>query len=184
MNLDTLGFLELNSISKGIEAVDAMLKAAEVEFIYAKASCPGKYYILIAGSVSNVTTSIDVGTEIGEAYIVGRLIIPRIDEQVIKGINQTTVPNELDAIGVLEYYSCAGSILAADAAVKAANVNILALRLATGLAGKSYVVVSGSTSDCKSAIEAGEKSAGEEALMINKVVIPRPRKEVFESLVY
>ncbi|EHL2524042.1 BMC domain-containing protein, partial [Listeria monocytogenes] len=39
MKMDTLGFLELNSISKGIEAVDTMLKAANSELIYAKASC-------------------------------------------------------------------------------------------------------------------------------------------------
>ena len=42
---ETIGFLELNSIAKGVEAADIILKTAEVELIYAKAGCPGKYYI-------------------------------------------------------------------------------------------------------------------------------------------
>ena len=44
MNYDTIGFLELNSIAKGVEAADAMLKAAEVELISARPSCPGTMY--------------------------------------------------------------------------------------------------------------------------------------------
>jgi microcompartment protein CcmL/EutN len=112
------------------------------------------------------------------------LVIPRVSEQVIKGISKTEIPEQMSAVGVLEYYSCAGSILAADAAVKAADVNILTLRLATGLAGKSYVVLAGDTGACEAAVAAGAEAAKEVALMINKVVISRPRKEVFESLVY
>ena len=47
MNYETIGFLELNSIAKGVEAADAMLKAAEVELISARPSCPGKYHVLV-----------------------------------------------------------------------------------------------------------------------------------------
>ncbi|SJZ51246.1 Carboxysome shell and ethanolamine utilization microcompartment protein CcmL/EutN [Pilibacter termitis] len=184
MKIDTLGFLELNSISKGIETVDQMLKIAEIELIYAKASCPGKYYILVAGDTSSVERSIQYGVEIGESHIVGNLVIPRISEEVIKGINRTDIPESVNAVGVMEYYSCSGSILAADVAVKSANVSIVALRLATGIAGKSYVVVTGDTEACNTAIEAGVHSTKDVALLINKVVISNPRKEVFESLVY
>lgn len=38
--MDTIGFLELNSIAKGIEVVDYMLKAADAKLIMARASCP------------------------------------------------------------------------------------------------------------------------------------------------
>lgn len=42
--MEAIGFLELNSIAKGIEAADAVLKAAETRLIYAKAGCPGQVY--------------------------------------------------------------------------------------------------------------------------------------------
>ena len=38
--LETIGFLELNSIAKGVEAADLILKTAEVDLIFAKAGCP------------------------------------------------------------------------------------------------------------------------------------------------
>ena len=44
--IETVGFLELNSIAKGVEAADAILKAAQVELTFAKPVCPGKYSIL------------------------------------------------------------------------------------------------------------------------------------------
>ena len=184
MKIDTLGFLELNSISKGIEVVDAVLKVANTELISAKASCPGKYYIVIAGNVDAVNKSIAEGVRMGAANIVGSLVLPKISQQVIRGISQTDIPDKQNAIGVMEYYSCAGSIIAADAAVKAADVKIIVVRLATALAGKSYVVITGDTAACHAAVEAGTMAAKEEALLIHKVVISRPQKEVFESLVY
>ena len=39
--METIGFLELNSIARGVAAADAMLKAAEVRLIAARPSCPG-----------------------------------------------------------------------------------------------------------------------------------------------
>ena len=45
--IETVGFLELNSIAKGVEAADAILKAAQVELTFAKPVCPGKYSICL-----------------------------------------------------------------------------------------------------------------------------------------
>ena len=67
---ETIGFLELNSIAKGIEAADAMLKAAETELILAKAGCPGKYYILICGDVAAVKASLEAGAACAREHVV------------------------------------------------------------------------------------------------------------------
>ena len=50
--IETVGFLELNSIAKGVEAADGILKAAQVELTFAKPVCPGKYSILFTGEVA------------------------------------------------------------------------------------------------------------------------------------
>ena len=45
--LETIGFLELNSIAKGVEAADLILKTAEVDLIFARVNTtfflPGKW---------------------------------------------------------------------------------------------------------------------------------------------
>ena len=101
--MDTIGFLELNSIAKGIEVVDYMLKAADATLIMARASCPGKYYIMICGQVAAIERSMEVGVELGGRYVVGELLIPRINPAVIHAINMAQVPEKVHAVGVLEY---------------------------------------------------------------------------------
>ena len=68
MNL-CIGFLELNSIAKGVEAADRILKTAETTLLFAKAGCPGKYNILFSGEVAAVTSSLEAGKEIGGAHV-------------------------------------------------------------------------------------------------------------------
>ena len=52
-----LGAIEVQSIPKGIEAGDAMLKAAHVELISAGTVCAGKYVVVVAGEVDAKNTS-------------------------------------------------------------------------------------------------------------------------------
>ncbi|MDH6365605.1 microcompartment protein CcmL/EutN [Enterococcus sp. PF1-24] len=181
--MDTIGFLELNSIAKGIEAVDYMLKAADTQLLMAKASCPGKYYIMISGQVGSTERSMEVGVEIGGRHVVGQLLIPRVHPSVIKAVNMADIPEKTAAIGVLEYYSAAGSIIAADYAVKAADVHLLAIQLGTGIAGKSFVVMTGDVASVEAGVEAGANGAKDEAMLINKIVLPNPRKELVDSLI-
>lgn len=82
----------------------------------------------------------------------------------------------------MEFFSVTASVYAADAAVKAADVDLLDVRLGTGIAGKSYVVLTGDVAAVNEAVSCGintEKSVG---MVVSSVVIPNPRPEIFESL--
>lgn len=182
--LDSLGFLELNSIAKGIESLDEMLKAAFCELIYAKASCPGKYYICIAGSVQDVETSMEIGRKCGGMNVVGETCISNISPEVIRAINVAEFPGRVGALGSIEYYCATASIVAADAAVKAADVCLVSVQLGTGIAGKSYFVVTGDVDAVDVAIQSGADAAKDAGLMINQVVVTNPREELLKSLVY
>ncbi len=180
--IKTIGLLEFNSIVKGIESADAMLKAAEVELILSNSICPGKYIVLVAGDVGSVKSAVQAGKDIGGVYIVDDLILSNIHPQLINAINGASEIGELNAIGAMEFFSIATSIVAADAAAKAAAVNLIEIRLGFAIGGKSFVTLSGDVSAVNEAIEAGSTIGKENGLLINKVVIPSPRKEVFEKL--
>lgn len=179
---ETIGFLELNSIAKGVEAADIILKTAEVELIFAKAGCPGKYYILFTGEVAAVQASVDAGIQLGGGYTVDSCVIPRVHPQVIQAINLAAMPERAGAIGVMEFFSVTASVYAADAAVKAADVELLDVRLGTGIGGKSFVVLTGEVAAVREAIECGVTTENAKGMVVSKVVIPNPRKEIFESL--
>lgn len=178
----TIGFLELNSIAKGILAADMMLKAAEIKLVSARPSCPGKYQILISGEVSAVEASLAIGEESAKANVVDKLLIPRVHPQVIEAINMSSMPSELKALGILEFFSVTGAIIAADAAAKAASVSLIEIRLGTGIGGKSFVTFTGDVGSVEESVEAGAKTAESSGALLEKVVIAHPDRELYRSL--
>lgn len=103
MALEAIGFLELNSIARGIEAADRILKTADTRLLYAKAGCPGKYTVLFSGEVAAVTSSLEAGKQTGGHFVVDSVVIPRVHPQVIKAINMSVEPVDVNALGVMEY---------------------------------------------------------------------------------
>jgi microcompartment protein CcmL/EutN len=180
--METIGFLELNSIARGIESADAMLKAADVQLIFSKAVCPGKYNILITGEVSAVTASLEAGERTGGEHVVDSVVIPRVHPSVIDAVNLASEPGDVNAVGVMEFYSITAAVYAADAAVKAAEVSLMDVRLGTGIGGKSFVVLTGGVAAVNEAVKCGVAACGAQSQLVSHVVIPNPRREIFTSL--
>ncbi len=178
----TIGFLELNSIAKGILAADQMIKAADIRLIYARPSCPGKYQILITGEVSSVDAALAAGIESAKSNVIDHLIIPRVSPQVIEAINMSSMPGKLRALGILEFFSVTGAIIAADAAAKAAGIDLIEIRLGTGIGGKSFVTFTGDVSAVEASALAGAKTAEESGSLIEKVVIAHPDPDLYHCL--
>ena len=74
-------------------------------------------------------------------------------------------------------------IEAADAAVKAAKVQLVELRLAMALGGKAFFSVTGDVAAVTSAVEAGARVVAEKGLLVNKVVIANPRQELLSEMI-
>ena len=56
-----IGMVELNSIARGIETCDYMVKAAQIQLLRSSTVCPGKYLILIGGETGDVRASMKEG---------------------------------------------------------------------------------------------------------------------------
>jgi microcompartment protein CcmL/EutN len=174
--------MELSSIACGIEIADSMLKAANVHLIFAKASCPGKYYILINGQIASVEKSIKTGIGMGGGFVVSSLVLPKIHPKVVMAIQMAGMPDKVEAIGVMEFFSVTSSLIAADTAVKAAPVELIDIRLGAGIGGKSFVIVSGDTSSVRSAVDAAAAVRADEGMLVNKTVLSKPDKKLLSSL--
>ena len=180
--MEAIGILESNSIAKGIEAADAVLKAADTALLYAKPVCPGKYTILFYGDVAAVSASLDAGAAVIDAHLVDSVVIPRIHPQVIQAISLSTAPDGVNAVGVMEFFSVTAAVYAADAAAKAADVTLLDVRLGVGIGAKSFAVLTGEVAAVEEAVRCGMAAGQEKGLAVTSTVIPSPRKEIFDTL--
>ncbi|TAK67455.1 MAG: BMC domain-containing protein [Bacteroidetes bacterium] len=183
MAKNSIGLIELTSIAAGFQVGDAMLKAADVEIILSRTICSGKYMVLIGGDVAAVTASVQAGGVAGRGSIIDVFIIPNVHPAVFPAISGTSKADMLEALGIVESFSVASLIEAADAAVKTSAVQLLEIRLAMALGGKAFMTLTGDVAAVQAAVDAGAAVVADKGLLVNKVVIPHPRKELMSEVV-
>ena len=126
MKPEVLGIIELDSIASGYIVLDAVIKAAPVSVLKAEMLNPGKFIIFLTGDVASVEFSMDAGIEAGVEAVLDHVLLQNLSSQVFpameKGggpVSSSTGGNRLDALGIIETYTTASAIEAADAAAKA-----------------------------------------------------------------
>ena len=177
-----IGVIELKSIAQGIDATDTALKSAGVRLVSAHPSCPGKYEIILTGAISDVTAATEVVRARFDDRMIDSCVIGRIDDQVITALFGTQAGERRGSLGIIEAYSAASTIKAADIAVKTAKVAVSELRLSRGMGGKGMVIITGDVGDVTAAVEAGAQHAKDQGLFCNSAVIPAPHAELWAQL--
>lgn len=177
-----IGVIELKSIPKGVEAADAALKSAGIDMVSAHPSCPGKYEIIIAGAISDVTVAVDHVKSRFDGYVIDSSVMGRIDEQVIKALFGTGEGKRNGSLGLVETFSAPSAIKAADIAVKTARVEIYDLRVSRGMGGKGVVMITGDVGDVTAAVEAGANYAASLSTLSSYTVIAAPHEELWKQM--
>lgn len=182
-----IAMLETQSVAAGIEMTDAILWESDIELLFATHVQPGKYVVLFTGSIDALRSSLRRGVEVARGDLVDQLLIPQVDPRVCEALrrrDESVTPDgdELDAVGVIETTTVSSCIVAADIALKEANVELLELRIANGLGGKSYVSMTGEVSDVRSSVQAGARNAESAARLARHVVIAKPHPELVTYL--
>ncbi len=183
MAKNSLGLIELTSIAAGFQACDAMLKAAAVDLVLSRSICSGKYMVMVRGDVAAVEAAVAAGSSASRFSMIDRFVIPNLHEAVFPAISGSSKVEVLDALGIVESFSVAALIEGADAAVKAANVELIEIRLAMALGGKAFVTLTGKVAAVASAVDAGAQVVGQKGMLVNKVVIPHPRPELLNEMI-
>ena len=150
-----LALLEFDTIARGIEAGDAMVKRAAVELVVAGTIQPGKYLVLVAGEVADVEESIDAGQTVGGDDIRDMVFLADVHSGVVEGARGSRPAGSGEALGVIETHTVAAVLDAADAALKGAEVTMTELRLGDGLGGKGYALFRGVVSEVQAAVGYG-----------------------------
>ena len=148
-----IGIIETSSIAKGFQIADTVLKTANVEILVNRTICPGKYMVLIGGDVDAVNSSVEAGVRVGAHTVVDHFVIANVHPAVFPAISGVAHLPELKALGVVESFSVASIIEAADAAVKATPIQLVCIHLAMAIGGKGWVSLTGDVASVEEAVE-------------------------------
>ncbi len=183
MEMNSIGLIELSSIAAGMQAADIMLKTSQVELILSRSICSGKYMVMVGGDVAAVQSSVDAASIEADFAVIDTFVIPNVHPDIFPAISGHSQVDDLEALGILEAFSVASLIEGADAAVKAASVQLIEIRLAMALGGKAFCTLTGDVAAVTSAVDSGARIIGEKGMLVNKVVIPRPRPELLSEMI-
>jgi microcompartment protein CcmL/EutN len=178
----SIGLIELRSIARGMLTTDAILKAADVELLRAHVVCPGKYIILVAGSISQVRNAVETGQNVAPEVVVDHFILPNVHPSVFPALTATTEIEHVKAVGVIETFTLAAAIVAADTAVKAAPVQLIEIRLPFAMGGKAFTVFTGEVDAVRSAVNSAVAELKDEGVIDSFAVIPSPHKDLIDKL--
>ena len=140
--------------------------------------------LIFAGAVADVEESLKAGLERGGDLVIHHLFIPNIHHDIIPAFSGATKVKKFGAIGIVETFSVASCVMAADKAAKIAPVQLIEIRLANGLGGKGYFVLTGELADVEASVDAAKTHAQQEGLLAASEVIPAPHKEFIEKGIY
>lgn len=177
-----IGMIEFKTVAAGITAADQMVKTSEVELLEAQTVCPGKYIALIAGDLSAVKAAVERAEQTRPDELIDSFVLGNPDESIFPAIYGSSQIDEVKALGVLETYDAASIIVAADIAAKTAIVKLIELRIAKGMCGKSYMLITGEVAACEAAIQKAKASVGEKGMFLDSSVIARPDAQICKSL--
>lgn len=180
--INALGMVETNSIPKGIEAGDAMLKAADVSLLAAQTACAGKYIVIVSGDVAAVKASVEAGRAVAEETLVDTMQLSNVDAQVLRAISACTPVEQHGALGIIETFSLTSAVICADCAVKAADISLIEIRLGRGLGGKSFIVLTGDVAATEHAVKAAAGLEEAKGMIARTVVIPSPHPDLVKAV--
>lgn len=177
-----LALIELSSIGRGIRVLDVVAKKADVRVHTATPVSSGKYLLVFTGNVGEVEESMREGLAHGGTTVIHKLLLPNVHEGVIAAMAGRVAAKNVDALAIVELLSLATTVSAADAAVKAAEVTLLEIRLGQGIGGKGYFTLTGAHGDVEEAIAAATVVADRDGFLADVEVIPRPHADLVENL--
>lgn len=177
-----IGMAEYKTVSAGVVAADAMLKTSDVKIIEAQTVCPGKYIVIISGDLSAVNAAVETSRTLHGKHLINSFILGNPHESIFPAIYGASKIEEVSALGILETYDAASIIVAADEAAKTAIVDLIELRIARGMCGKSYLMLTGEVAAVEAAIEKARAAAAKDGMYLDSSIIAHPDAQICESI--
>ena len=173
--------LEIHGLARGFVCLDALVKKARSRICMAATVTPGKFLILIDGSVAEVEESLLEAERIAGDKLIDRFFLPFAHEQLERGAFGPMADPGSEALGIVECSTTCAGIRSADAALKAALVTLNVIHLSAGIGGKCYYAFSGDLYDVEASVQAAAESIGQDRLLGTEV-IPNPHPEFIAAL--
>jgi microcompartment protein CcmL/EutN len=159
-----IALLEFETIAAGVLASDGMVKRSPIALLRCGTIHPGRFLILVGGSVASTEEAYRAGLHVAEREraLSGNVFLgdvhPYLHDAVL-GVRRELAG---DALAVIETRSSPALLQAVDAAIKGTPVMVGEVRLGDDLGGHALALLSGDLTDAETALSICTDRAGDE----------------------
>lgn len=168
-----LALLEFETVAAGVLASDIMVKRSPIALLRCGTIHPGRFLILVGGSVASTEEAFSAGVQLGdrEGALSGSVFLGDVHPMLHDAVLGTRQAVTGDALAVVETRSSPALLAAVDAAVKSTPVLLSEIRLGDDLGGHAVALLSGDLTDAETALGICADRAGDELLA--RTLLPR-----------
>lgn len=165
--------LEFDTIASGVLASDIMVKRSPVALLRCGTIHPGRFLILVGGSVASTEEAFAAGVQLGNLHgtLADNVFLGDVHPMLYDAVLGTRQKLQGDALVVVETHSSPSLLAAIDAAVKSTPVVLSEVRLGDDLGGHALALLCGELTDAETALGICAERAGDQLLA--RTLLPR-----------
>nr|WP_320173301.1 BMC domain-containing protein [Maridesulfovibrio sp.] len=184
---EALGLIETLGMVPSIGGADQMLKTADVKLVGYENVGSTLVAVMVRGDVAAVKASVEAGA--ATAAEIGKLTAQNVMPRPIRGVGDIVSVHGVEttdtdysgprprAMGLIETFGIVYVLEAADAMMKAADVELIGYENVAS--GYISVLVQGDVAACQAAVEAGVKAVENMGTEVYaSLVIPTPHRDL------
>jgi len=168
-----IALLEFETVAAGILASDVMVKRSPIALLRCGSIHPGRFLILVGGSVASTEEAYAAGLQVGESRgaLSGKVFLGDVHPALHDAVLGVRRKLEGDSLAVVETQSSPALLAAVDGAVKSTPVVLSEVRLGDDLGGHALALMSGDLFDVETALDICSERAGGQLLA--RTLLPR-----------
>ena len=168
-----IALLEFETVAVGVLASDVMVKRSPIALLRCGSVHPGRFLILVGGSVASTEEAYAAGLQVGETHgaLHSKVFLGDVHPYLHDAVLGTRRDVSGDALAVVETHSSPPLLAAVDAAVKSTPVVLSEVRLGDDLGGHALALMSGDLFDVETALDICGERAG--AQLLASTLLPR-----------
>ena len=177
-----LALLDFAEVPAAIDAVDALLKKAPIDFLRSGTVTHGRYLVLFGGSTAATAEALGAAVATGGAPLLDHAFLRDVHPELFDAIfGARRRPS--GSLLVLETSTASSLVRAVEAALKGTPVELVELRLSDGgLAGKSVAFLCGYLPDVEEAARLAATGLSDPPLGFVHRLIPAPHEALEKGL--
>jgi len=177
-----LALLDVETVAHGVLASDLMVKRAPIALLRCGTIHPGRFLVLVGGSVASTEEAYRIGVRYAESEdaLRGSVFLGDVHPMLNDAVLGARREIEGEALGVIETRSSPALLSSVDAAIKSTPVVLAEVRLADDLGGHAFALVTGDLTDTETALAISTERAGDQLLTTS--LLPRLDPNLREML--